>query len=148
VSAQQSMQILLVEDDHGHATLLRRALQRGGVSAEVSCFEDGEDVLAFLRGPQAETDACECYLLLLDLQLPRMGGLAVLRELRADEVLAAMRVLVLSTTECTREVREARSLGCPDLLTKPLDFERFRKAVIDLGVWNRIHSKGASEPDS
>lgn len=140
MSAAPPLQILLVEDDHGHATLLKRTLRRGGLQGEVSCFEDGEDLFDFLRGPQAQANPSECYLLLLDLQLPRMNGLAVLRELRSDEALAGLRVLVLSTTERIHEVREARALGCPNLLTKPLDFDRFRKALEDLGVWERMQA--------
>lgn len=128
------MRILIVEDDPGHALLVERALRRGGLRNEILAFEDGGELLALL---EAERDAGrgEPCLVLLDLHLPRVDGFEVLRRLQADPTLQTARVVLLTTTADPEDLRRCRELGCSHYLVKPIDFDRFRGQVGELGLW-------------
>ncbi len=126
--------LLLVEDDAGHATLFERTLRRGGMTNTLIRFSDGEQVLTFLREGGRRLE--KRYVLVLDLNLPRIGGLDVLRDLREDPDpgLANLPAMVLSTTGNPEEAEEARTLGCYEFLSKPVDFEGFLTALDGLGI--------------
>lgn len=134
MTATPPLVLLLVEDDAGHATLFERTLRRGGMTNILIRFSDGEQVLSFLR--QGGRDLGKRYVLVLDLNLPRIGGLDVLRDLRADPDpdLAKLPAMVITTTDSKDEASKARELGCPALLSKPVDFERFLAALGGLGL--------------
>lgn len=134
MTATPPLVLLLVEDDAGHATLFERTLRRGGMTNTLIRFSDGEQVLAFLREGGRRLE--KRYVLVLDLNLPRIGGLDVLRDLREDPDpgLAKLPAMVLSTTGNPEEAQEARALGCDEFLSKPVDFEGFVAALDGLGV--------------
>ncbi len=121
--------LLVVEDDPGHAMLLARTLRRAGGREEILFFGDGEEVLTFLRGePEPTRD-----LLLLDMRLPRLDGLSVLRELRADPLLSDMAVIVTSTTLDPAEEQTCHALGCRSFLEKPIRPDAFFEALRRIG---------------
>lgn len=99
-------------------------------------FEDGDDVPAFLAGagPGPRFDAGQRYLMLLDIRLPRVGGLEVLRRVRTDERLTELPVIMLTTTEEPDEVAAAHALGCAGFLTKPVRYARFAEVVRRIGL--------------
>ena len=133
--ADPPMIILLAEDDPGHARLVQRNLRRAGVGNEVLHFGDGQALLDFLQGA-AEGPTCAAdvpYLLLLDIRMPKVDGVEVLRRLKADDKLRRMPVIMLTTTDDPREVALCHDLGCSHYITKPVQYERFVHVVEQLG---------------
>ena len=133
MEAQLTLELLLAEDDEGHALLLERALRRGGVRNGLRHFRDGEDLLTFLRRAAEEGEVRGRYLVLVDVQMPRLGGLGLLREFRADPRFRDLPVLVLSSAARAVEAEEACRLGAPVPLVKPLCLDGFLAAVEEVG---------------
>ena len=126
--------ILMAEDDEGHATLIRSSLARSGVINPIVHFHDGQEILDFLRGGREGPQPGESYLLLLDIQMPKVDGVEVLRELKSDPVLKNIPVIMLTTTDDPREVQNCYELGCNLYITKPVDFQEFMKRLASLGM--------------
>ena len=134
--------ILMAEDDIGHAGLIRKNLQRAGVSNQILTFEDGQAVLDFLftqvEGPKK--DQIPAYLLLLDIRMPKVDGIEVLRQIKNHAELKAIPVLMLTTTDDPKEIRHCHQLGCSNYITKPIEYEKFIEAIHNLGLFLRIIS--------
>jgi CheY-like chemotaxis protein len=128
--------ILIAEDDEGHAILMRQNLELAGVSNHVEHFRDGQAVLDFLfqRGPGRVRESGVTYLVLLDIRMPKVDGVEVLRRIKADPALRAMPVIMLTTTDDAREVARCHELGCSVYLQKPVDYEKFAEAMRRLGL--------------
>ncbi|HEV3257298.1 MAG TPA: response regulator, partial [Gemmataceae bacterium] len=122
--------ILLAEDDEGHANLIQRNLRRAGIANEVFHVKDGQEALDYIRrqGMYAGRATNGPFLLLLDINLPRLDGVEVLRQVRADERLAKIPVIMLTTTDDPREVQRCYELGCSVYITKPVAYEEFIEA--------------------
>jgi CheY-like chemotaxis protein len=129
--------ILLAEDDEGHASLIQRNLKRAGVVNEVVRVRDGQEALDYLRrqGPHAGRAARGLMLLLLDINMPRIDGVEVLRQVKADPATAKLPVIMLTTTDDPREVGRCYQLGCSVYITKPVQYEQFAEAVQRLGLF-------------
>ena len=128
--------ILIADDDAGHARLIEKNLLRGGLHNSVLRFEDGPDILDFLflrGGRKRETDTP--YLLLLDIRMPKVDGIEVLRQVKADPELRRLPVSMLTTTDDPREVARCHELGCSNYLVKPVDYEKFSEAIKQLGLF-------------
>jgi CheY-like chemotaxis protein len=127
--------ILIADDDDGHAFLIEDNLRRGGVETNFLRFSDGQEVLDFLFGrtndPAFHPD--EGYLLLLDIRMPKVDGVAVLQQIKADPALHTLPVIMLTTTEDPREVDRCHQLGCNIYIHKPVSFENFANAMSQLG---------------
>jgi CheY-like chemotaxis protein len=123
--------ILLVEDDPGHALLFERMLRRAGIRNELLHFDHGEAVLAYLA---EKHDPSRSALMLLDLRMPVLDGVGVLRRLRADPLLPDVPVIVLSTTLDSAEQEACLAMGCHSFLLKPVGHDTFLKAVRRLGL--------------
>lgn len=123
--------ILMAEDDNGHATLTRMALREVGVNNEIIRFRDGQETIDFLfgagQGPSREADVH--YLLILDLRMPKVDGIAVLRRIRHDGQLRQMPVVVLSTTDNPHEIETCKSLHCNCYIVKPAGCKAFAEAL-------------------
>lgn len=132
--------ILLAEDDEGHASLIQRNLKRAGVANEVVHVKDGQEALDFVRceGPHAGRASRGPLLLLLDIKMPRVDGLEVLRQLKASEATAKLPVIMLTTTDDPREVARCYQLGCSVYVTKPVQYDEFVEAVQRLGMFLSI----------
>lgn len=134
---QEKVVILVAEDDEGHATLIKRNLSRAGLSNEILHFKDGQEILDFLfrrgAGPHRKPEAP--YVLLLDIRMPKVDGVEVLRQIKRDPELRKLPVIMVTTTDDQREVDLCHALGCSSYLTKPIEYERFVQAIQQLGLY-------------
>lgn len=129
--------ILIADDDDGHAILIREQLEDSGIHNPILRFRDGAETWAFLSGEGSgpRRDPEQGYLLLLDIRMPRMDGVEVLRRIKANEELHTMPVIMLTTTDDPREVAECYALGCNSYVTKPVNFDDFSEVVKRLGLF-------------
>jgi CheY-like chemotaxis protein len=120
--------ILIAEDDEGHATLIQRNLQRASVPAAAVRVRDGQELLDYMyrRGPWQARDEHEALLILLDLNMPRLGGLEVLERLKRDGAMAHIPVFVLTTTDNPSELDRCYARGAGACIVKPVDYGSFR----------------------
>ena len=127
--------ILIADDDDGHAFLVEDNLRRGGVNTTFLRFSDGQELLDFLFGRTKEPafDPARSYLLLLDIRMPKVDGVTVLRQIKADPGLSKLPVIMLTTTDDPREVNRCHELGCNVYIHKPVAFESFQNAIAQLG---------------
>ncbi len=133
----ETLQILLTEDDDGHATLIQRNLERAGLLNEIVRLRDGQETLDYLLGGNGEHTARAC-LVLLDIKMPRVDGIEVLRQLRQDPRTASLPVIMLTTTDDPREVERCYRLGCNVYITKPVGYQAFIEAVRRLGLFLQV----------
>jgi two-component system response regulator len=128
----RALRILLVEDDDDHVFLIRRALADvEGVEVAIEVVGDGEQAVERLARSRFEP-AGRPQLVLLDLKMPRMDGLEVLRRIRADEAVAELPVVVLTSSERQEDREEALRAGATWFVCKPIDGRRFRAEVQQL----------------
>jgi two-component system response regulator len=130
--------ILLVEDNASDEALTLRALRKSGILNEVSVVRDGPEALDFLfcRGAYAFRDpAVVPQLVLLDLNLPKLGGLDVLKQLRADERTKRLPVVILTSSKEDKDVLAGYGLGANSYVVKPVNFDQFSEAVRQLGLY-------------
>ena len=125
IVATRSFEILLVEDNPGDVRLTREALDVGHSRGILSVVNDGVEALAFLRREGRYADVPRPDLILLDLNLPRMGGREVLAAIKADDQLRRIPVVILTTSTDERDVARAYDLHANCYITKPVDFEQF-----------------------
>ena len=129
--------ILVVEDDEGHAILIRENLEMAGLKNPIRHFRDGQAVLDFFfdRHGRAMAVPDGAYLLLLDIRMPKVDGIEVLRRLKSDPELRKLPVVMLTTTDDSREVERCHALGCNVYIQKPVDYDRFAEAIRRLGLF-------------
>lgn len=134
--------ILLVEDNPNDAELTLEALSKHNLANDVIWVHDGAEALDFLycREKYADRDCNDLTVILLDLKLPKVDGLEVLREIKTDERLKIIPVVVLTSSREERDLVESYKLGVNAYVVKPVDFNEFINAVNELGVfWGRIN---------
>ena len=132
--------VLIADDDDGHAMLIQDHLEDSGIHNPITRFRDGAEAWAFLSGEGGQAghsvrDPDQAYLLLLDIRMPRMDGVEVLRRIKAHPELHALPVIMLTTTDDPREVAECYALGCNSYVTKPVHFDHFSEVVKRLGMF-------------
>ena len=130
----QEATILIAEDDDGHAALIERNLLRSGMTGKCLRIRDGQEALDFLfrRGEGAILEIGCSYVLLLDINLPKVGGMEVLRQMKENSELRKIPVTVLSTTDDPQEVEQCHALGCSYYITKPTEPEMFVNVITRL----------------
>ena len=131
-----ALEILLAEDDEGHAFLVQRNLERAGIANRVIHVKDGQEAIDYVyrRGEYADREAGGPLLLVLDINMPRVDGVEVLTQVKSDESTAKLPVIMLTTTDDPREVERCYELGCNVYITKPVDYEPFVEAIKRLGL--------------
>jgi two-component system response regulator len=130
--------ILLVEDNPDDETLTLRALSKSKILNEIVVARDGAEALDYLFGTgghDGRDTSIQPQLILLDLKLPKVDGLEVLKRLRADARTALLPVTVLTTSNEERDVVTSYELGVNSYVRKPVDFESFIEAVRQLGLY-------------
>ena len=138
--ATEHLIILLAEDDDGHANLIHRKLKRAGLANEIVRVRDGQEALDYLRreGDFASRPPDVPLLLVLDINMPRVDGVGVLRAVKSDPKLAQLPVIMLTTTDDPREVERCYQLGCSVYITKPVQHLEFVEALTRLGMFLEI----------
>lgn len=134
----KSKYILLVEDNPDDEALTLRAFRRQNLANDVRVVRDGEEALDFLfaRGRHAGRDRSELpQVVLLDLKLPKIDGLDVLRAIRSDEHARRIPVVVLTSSGEEQDLLSSYDLGANSYVRKPVDFERFMEAARELGLY-------------
>ncbi len=128
--------IIIADDDAGHVRLIEKNLVRAGLHNPIQRFENGQQVLDFFAERNqggAAKDAS--YLLLLDIRMPQVDGVEVLRQIKADAELKKIPTIMLTTTDDPREVERCHALGCSNYIVKPVDYEKFSEAIKQLGLF-------------
>lgn len=133
----QELTILIADDDAGHARLIEKNLTRVGLHNPLERFQNGQEVLDFLlrRGEGRKRATDRPYLLLLDIRMPKVDGVEVLRQIKQHEDLRKMPVIMLTTTDDPREVERCHGLGCSNYIVKPVDYEKFAEAIAQMGLF-------------
>jgi DNA-binding response OmpR family regulator len=129
--------IVMIEDDEGHARLIEKNIRRAGVSNDIIPFANGTDALAYLMGPDGSglVSAGRQLLVLLDLNLPDMTGIDILQKLKDNQHTKRSPVVVLTTTDDSREIQRCYDLGANVYITKPVNYEGFANAIRQLGLF-------------
>ena len=133
--------ILLAEDDDGHATLIHRNLERAGLVNGFTRAKDGQEILDLIRGEGAYVNQAASrgnILLLLDINMPRVDGVEVLRRLKSDPRTASIPIIMLTTTDDPREIERCYQLGCSVYVTKPVEYADFIEAIKRLGLFLQV----------
>jgi CheY-like chemotaxis protein len=123
------VEILLVEDNPGDVRLTQESFREGKMHVHLNLAADGEEALAVLRRTGAHAAAARPDLILLDLNLPRMSGREVLAEIKADEGLRRIPVVVLTSSREEQDVLASYDLNANCYITKPVDLEQFIRVV-------------------
>jgi CheY-like chemotaxis protein len=135
----EAIRVLLVEDNPGDADLTRETLEASKLFLEISTVSDGLEALDFLhrRGAHARAELPD--LIVLDLNLPKLDGQQVLAEIRKDERLRALPVVVLTSSDAERDIVQSYKLGANCYVTKPVDLAAFQSIVKAIeGFWFTI----------
>lgn len=137
MSQQRPVSLVMIEDDEGHARLIERHIRRAGVNNDIVPFVNGLEALDFLLGERAGHDDEDNagYLILLDLNLPDISGVEVLRRIKSDERTRRIPVIVLTTTDDKVEIERCYALGCNVYITKPVNYDSFANAIRQLGLF-------------
>lgn len=129
ITAIIPIEVLLVEDNPGDVQLTRIALEDSKISINLNVVEDGVEAMAFLRKQEKYARAAHPDIVLLDLNLPRKDGREVLAEIKGDENLKRIPVVILTTSQAEEDILEAYNLSANCYITKPVDFDQFVKIV-------------------
>jgi CheY-like chemotaxis protein len=127
----------MIEDDEGHARLIEKNIRRAGVGNEIIPFVNGTDALNYLLGNDRSgaASAKRQQLILLDLNLPDMTGIDILQILKGNRHTKRSPIVVLTTTDDSREIQRCYDLGANVYITKPVNYEGFANAIRQLGLF-------------
>jgi len=134
---KQEVKIIIAEDDEGHATLIQKNLKRAGVLNDIIHFKNGQETLDYLFQRRKDKNRKNGIpvLLLLDIKMPKVDGVEVLRQVKKDPELRKIPVIIVTTTDDPREVEKCHQLGCSNYITKPIDYDKFVDAIRKLGLF-------------
>jgi two-component system response regulator len=126
------VEILLVEDSEEDAELTIRALKKNNLGNNLLHLQDGEEALTYLFGPSTTTLP---KLILLDLKMPKIDGIEVLRRIKEDPELRIIPVVILTSSKEEQDIIESYKLGVNAYIVKPVEFDKFISAVSELGMF-------------
>lgn len=132
--------ILIVDDDDGHALLIQNNLEEAGVGHRVERLRDGQAAVDFFfdHAGRATHRAVGAYFVLLDIRMPKVDGIEVLRRLKTDLYLKRFPVVMLTTADDDQDIERCYELGCSGYVKKPIEYELFADAVRLLGHFSRL----------
>ena len=144
----QPVTIIMIEDDEGHARLIERNIRRSGVNNEIVPFTNGTASINYLFGPDGTgvEHGGRALLILLDLNLPDMTGIDILRRIKENKYLKCAPVVVLTTTDDSQEIKRCYELGCNVYISKPVNYESFANAIRQLGLFFSVIQVPRSTP--
>jgi CheY-like chemotaxis protein len=128
-AVRRRINVLLVEDDPGDTLMIREAFEQHDITHRLHHVPDGVEAMAFLRGEGAHAGSPRPDLILLDLNLPRMDGREVLKQVKGDPELRAIPIVVLTTSDADEDILRSYDLHANAYVTKPVDFDRFIEVV-------------------
>lgn len=133
----EHVRIVMIEDDEGHARLIEKNIRRAGVRNDIVGFENGTRAVEFLFGPDGsgKVNRGNALLIMLDLNLPDMSGVDILKRVKENEHLKRTPVVVLTTTDDEVEIKRCYDLGANVYITKPVNYESFANAIRQLGLF-------------
>lgn len=140
--------IIIVEDDPNDAELITRALRKHNLANKLVLLKDGAEALDFLleQGSPAERYGDgNPKVILLDLKLPKVNGIEVLRKIKSDERTKKIPVVILTSSREDRDLKDAYDLGVNSYVTKPIKFDEFAKVVADLGMYWLLLNKSLTK---
>ena len=146
----QDIEILLVEDNDADAELTLRALRKGHISNKIARVHDGVEALEFIfrEGSFAQRDPALPKLIMLDMQMPRLNGLEVLRRLKANNFSKTIPIVMLTSSAMDRDLLQSYELGVNSYLVKPVDVAAFMDMVLKAGLYwitiNRAAPNGST----
>ena len=138
MTSPNAIEILLIEDNPHDAELALRALKRHGLANNVQVLQDGAEALDFIFGagsPAARKLNHRPKLILLDLKLPKVDGMEILRRIKVDAHTKSIPVVVMTSSQEEQDIVESYKLGVNSYIVKPVDFDKFVQSVADLGVY-------------
>ena len=132
-----TQEILLVEDSPSDAKLTILALKGANLENPIIHLKDGEEALNYIfsEGPYSQRKMINPILILLDLKMPKVDGIEVLRKIKSDERTKTIPVVVFSSSQESPDLKESYALGVNSYIVKPLEFDKFTKTVSDLGLY-------------
>jgi CheY-like chemotaxis protein len=137
MNSHQSVSIVMIEDDEGHARLIEKNIRRAGILNDIKHFTDGTSALDYLFNAPEGPTLNGPSLVLLDLNLPDMSGTDILKRIKGEDAGPVRRtpVVVLTTTDDKVEIQRCYDLGCNVYITKPVNYESFSQAIRQLGLF-------------
>lgn len=130
----KTIKILLVEDDPGHAFLIKKNLRRSGIANEILHINNGQSAVDYLDEISCKQAMHEGLLIILDLNLPVLSGYEVLKRIKSDADMKRIPVIILTTTDISQEIDRCYKLGCNIFITKPVQYDQFCATIHKLGL--------------
>lgn len=131
--------ILITEDDKGHALLIEKNI-KSVINNEIKHFHNGDDLINFLNNIKTNIHdySNHKYLILLDIRMPKVDGMEVLRTIKNDSILKNIPIIIVTTTDEPKEIALCHELGCNNYITKPIDYDKFIECIQNLGNFIKI----------
>lgn len=141
----EALQILLIEDNLAHAELVKRSFEQHRVSNVITHVQDGQEAVAYLFQDETDKQHKQPHIILLDLRLPKIDGLEVLKQIKSNDKTKSIPVVVLTTSSADKDIAMSYEYSANSYLVKPMDFEKFSELMNDLGyywlAWNKMPYK-------
>jgi CheY-like chemotaxis protein len=136
----KDVQILIAEDNEGHFSLIKKNLRRTGIQNEIIHFVNGQETLDFLfrESKRKKKDLDQRYVLLLDIRMPKVDGLEVLKKIKSTPKLKRLPVIMMTTSTASADVDLCYELGCNIYIVKPIEYENFSDALRKVGFFFSI----------
>ncbi|MDD4028303.1 MAG: response regulator [Caldisericia bacterium] len=131
-------EILLIEDNPDDVELTLRALRKNNLANHITVLSDGEEALSYLfheNSPEKRNEPYTLKLILLDLKLPKVGGLDVLKAIKSHPFTAIIPVVVLTSSDLDKDIIQSYKLGVNSFITKPIDFQKFSHSIQEIGMY-------------
>lgn len=135
--------ILLIEDDPFDADLTIKTFEKNNFATSIDWVKDGEEALDYLyyKNTYKERDTSEPVIILIDLKMPKLGGIEVIKRIKSDHGLKTIPVIVLTSSKEHSDLKEAYKLGVNAYVVKPVKFDQFSKAVKEIGFFWIVHNE-------